>query len=291
MTDAKPRQSHAGQAAHDREVQLNQALANQPTIKIADFEGPLDLLLHLIRSSEMDIYDIQISAITGQYLGFLHDMQTMKLDVAGEYLVMASTLMTIKSRMLLPRPEPVTDEEDDAGDPREELVAQLLEYRRYQQAAGELRDKEQDRKQQFTRAAMTVPADVQLATLAPGLTTDDLQSALANMLKHRLASVPVSRTVNAENFSIRGQMHIVMRQLSQTPCTFDSLFSQVPSTDEVVTTFLALLELAKLNAIVFNQAGVDAPIMVQAGIRTEADLAQDELAELDEMSEDNNSDD
>ncbi|KRN97027.1 segregation and condensation protein A [Furfurilactobacillus siliginis] len=289
--DTKPRQSHAGQAAHDREVQLNQALANQPTIKIADFEGPLDLLLHLIRSSEMDIYDIQISAITGQYLSFLHQMKTMKLDVAGEYLVMAATLMTIKSRMLLPRPEPVTDEEEDAVDPREELVAQLLEYRRYQQAAGELRDKEQDRKQQFTRAAMTVPDDVQLATLAPGLTTGDLQKALANMLKHRLKSVPVSRTVNTETFSIREQMHVVLSQLSQVPCDFESLFSKQPSTDEVVTTFLALLELAKLNAVVFSQAAVDEPIMVQAGPKTEADLAQDELAELDEMSDVNDSDD
>ncbi|WP_407879490.1 segregation and condensation protein A [Furfurilactobacillus entadae] len=255
------------------------ALANQPTIKINDFEGPLDLLLHLIRSSEMDIYDIQISAITAQYLGYLHQMKEMKLDVAGEYLVMAATLMTIKSRMLLPRAEPeLTEEDGQVLDPRAELVSQLLEYRRYQQAANELRDKEQDRKQQFTRAASAVPDDITLAPISPGLNLDDLQAAFEKMLSRRQVTQPLFKTVATEQFSLREQMHVVLTQLDQVrPTTFDALFTVQPTTDEVVTTFLAVLELAKLSAVRFEQAEANEPIMVYAGEQNEAALAEADL--------------
>ncbi|HAT54133.1 MAG TPA: segregation/condensation protein A [Lactobacillus sp.] len=292
MPTNKPQETTAkspvlpGQRAHDREAQVNLAIANQPTIKIADFEGPLDLLLHLIRSAEMDIYDIQISSITSQYLKYLHQMQDMKLDVAGEYLVMAATLMTIKSRMLLPRPEADEDQDPSDADPRAELVAQLLEYRRYQQAADELRDKEQDRKQQFTRAASGVPDGVQLSSLVPGITITDLQTAFQRMLSHRQNDQPVARTVTGEQFSIREQMHVVLDKLDRRhPTNFEDLFTTHPQTDELVTTFLAMLELAKVNGVRFEQKVVNGPILVYAGDRSEAELNQEILTPFEDEKE------
>ncbi|WP_421016479.1 segregation and condensation protein A [Furfurilactobacillus cerevisiae] len=280
------RKSWPGQRAHDREAQVNLALANQPTIKIADFEGPLDLLLHLIRSSEMDIYDIQISAITSQYLKYLHQMQNMKLDVAGEYFVMAATLMTIKSRMLLPRAADEDEDATDNSDPRSELVTQLLEYRRYQQAADELRDKEQDRKQQFTRAASGVPADVQLGSLVPGITVADLQAAFKHMLAQRQIAKPVSRTVSGDQFTIREQMRVMLNKLDRKrPTAFEDLFSEQPQTDELVTTFLAMLELAKMNAVRFDQSVVNGPIQVFAGERSKDDLDKEVLTPFEDEKE------
>lgn len=255
---------YAGQTAHDREAQINQALANQPTIKIDDFEGPLDLLLHLIRRAEMDIYDIQISAITSQYLGYLHSMKVLKLDVAGEYLVMAATLMTIKSRLLLPKPEPMVEPADEpSDDPRAELVAQLLEYRRYQQAAGELRQKEQDRRQYFTRPASSPPEEITLAPVAAGLSIADLQAAFDQMLVRRQQAKPVFKTVTPETFSVRHQMEKLLAQLKPgQPQEFTALFDQTPGTDELVTTFLAMLELIKADSIRCDQATINGPIMV-----------------------------
>lgn len=254
----------AGQTAHDREAQINQALANQPTIKIDDFEGPLDLLLHLIRRAEMDIYDIQISAITSQYLGYLHSMKVLKLDVAGEYLVMAATLMTIKSRLLLPKPEPLVEPADEPmDDPRAELVAQLLEYRRYQRAAGELRQKEQDRQQHFTRPASALPEGLALAPVTAGLSIADLQAAFDQMLLRRQQVKPVFKTVTTETFSIRHQMEKLLSRLKPgQPQEFTTLFGQTPGTDELVTTFLAMLELVKAESIHCDQTTINGPIMV-----------------------------
>ena len=127
----------------------------QPLIQVSDFEGPLDLLLHLIKTNEMDIYDIRISTITSQYLTYLHQMQLVRLDVAGEYFVMAANLMAIKAKLLLPKPQSVVPvDEDEPADPREELVNQLLEYQRYKQAAQALKQRALERQQHFTRPAM-----------------------------------------------------------------------------------------------------------------------------------------
>ena len=113
-----------------------------PTLVLNDFSGPLDLLWHLIRTNEVDIYDIPIAEITAQYLDYLHQMQDLALDVAGDYFVMAANLMVLKSRLLLPQPEPETMAPDDAPDPRADLVAQLLTYQVYQEAAKDLKARE-----------------------------------------------------------------------------------------------------------------------------------------------------
>src|SRR5690606_36920451 len=125
-------------------------------VKIEAYEGPLDLLLHLIKKLEIDIYDIPMSEITEQYLLYIHSMQVLELDIASEYLVMAATLLAIKSQMLLPKYEEDLDDEildeDYSSDPREELVAKLLEYRKYKEASLDLKEKEKERALMFTKA-------------------------------------------------------------------------------------------------------------------------------------------
>ena len=128
-------------------------------IKLDVFEGPLDLLLHLIQKLEIDVYDIPIAAITEQYMQYIHAMKSLELEVAGEYLVMAATLMAIKSQMLLPKQEILIEENDPyEEDPRDMLVAQLLEYRKYKYAAEQLSEKAEERSLYFTKDPMDVDA-------------------------------------------------------------------------------------------------------------------------------------
>jgi len=235
------------------------------TIKISEFEGPLDLLLHLIRQNKMDIYDIPIADITQQYLDYLHSMQALQLDIAGDYLVMAATLMTIKSRYLLPQTTPDPEEDDsDAEDPRDSLVAELLAYKVYQEAAGELRVKEQARHQHFTRGAMLVPADVATPTLTAGITVADLQTAFRQLVAKRRRARPLTRTVTADPINIEDRMQQITTQLTQHPhaTDFTALFTADASDEMLVTTFMAVLELTKQARVTLVQATVMGPIQL-----------------------------
>lgn len=237
----------------------------QPLIQVSDFKGPLDLLLHLIKTNEMDIYDIRISTITSQYLTYLHQMQTLQLDVAGEYFVMAANLMSIKAKLLLPKPqtvEPAVDDEEPA-DPRAELVSQLIEYQRYQRAAAELKVKAQQRQQHFTRPAMPLPADTPL-TVAPGVTALDLKATLVHLVQRAAIAQPVTQRVTAEHFTIKQQMQTVLHRLTHVkrPLTFERLLGQAPVLDEVVTTFLAVLELARRQRVSLHQKSRLVPLEI-----------------------------
>lgn len=244
---------------------MDKATTNgQPLIQVSDFEGPLDLLLHLIKTNEMDIYDIRIATITSQYLTYLHQMQTLRLDIAGEYFVMAANLMAIKAKLLLPKPQTVAPlDEEDVSDPREELVSQLLEYQRYKQAAQELKQRAADRQQHFTRPAMAVPATVSL-TVAPGIEPVDLQQALSRLVHRAMVAKPVTQSIRQEHFTIKAQMHAVLGRLrlAQGPVDFDRLLAQQPVMEEIVTTFLAVLELARQRQVHLQQAGRLAPLQV-----------------------------
>lgn len=242
----------------------------QPTIKVQDFEGPLDLLLHLIRQSEMDIYDIKIATITSQYLEYLHQMKEHQLEVAGEYFVMAATLMDIKSQMLLPTP-PEMDEEpvEELEDPRQELVDQLLEYQRYKKAADNLKDKETYRQQEFTRPAMRVPKDMIQAGVAPGVTLGELQNAFAEVLRRHQLAAPLVETVEAEKVSVAQRMSRIFTLVKAGPARFEDLFEGQRTRDGLVTTFLAILELAKHQAIMIKQAGLFDPIILMEGSRSD----------------------
>ena len=232
------------------------------TIKISEFEGPLDLLLHLIRQNKMDIYDIPIADITQQYLDYLHSMQALKLDIAGDYLVMAATLMTIKSRDLLPQPEPEDDDQDEDEDPRDSLVAELLAYKVYQEAAGELRVKEQARHQHFTREAMLVPTDLSAPKLTAGITVADLQAAFHQLVVKRRRVQPLIRTIVAENISIDERMNQITVRLQQRPegLAFSDLFTVSASDEMLVTTFMAVLELTKQDQLTLEQSAPLDPI-------------------------------
>lgn len=242
----------------------------QPVIKVHDFEGPLDLLLHLIKQSEMDIYDIQISQITSQYLDYLHQMQSHQLEVAGEYFVMAATLMDIKSQMLLPSPPVLDDElEVEESDPRQELVEQLLEYQRYKKAADRLKDKENLRQQEYTRPAMQVPREMVKSHVEPGIKLTDLQQAFAAVLRRQQLATPLVETVAAEKVSVGQQMNHVIEIIHNGPVRFEDLFEDLHTRDGLVTTFLAILELAKHQAITINQGGLFEPIILAEGPKSD----------------------
>ncbi|MCH3922689.1 segregation and condensation protein A [Limosilactobacillus sp.] len=244
--------------------------AAQPTLKLGSFEGPLDLLLHLIREAKMDIYDIKIATITSQYMDYLHRMKAHRLEIAGEYFVMAATLMRIKSQLLLPQAPALEEEsEEPPVDPRQELVDQLLEYQRYQKAADHLKDKEGIRQQEYTRPAMRVPAGLVTNKVAPGVTLDQLQAAFNQVLRRHRYNRPVVETVAAEKVSVAEEMTAVMKKVRTAPTRFVDLLDSAPTKDRLVTTFLAILELAKHQAIHIDQAGLFAPIILTEGIKSE----------------------
>ncbi len=219
-------------------------------IKLDVFEGPLDLLLHLCKTMEMDIYDIPIAEVTEQYMGYIHAMENLELEVAGEYLVMAATLMAIKSQMLLPKPELDPDEEDVyEEDPREKLVAQLVEYRKFKYAAEQLSEKAQDRKLYYTKEPMNIDdyKDSQQELAKDQLNTIDLFLAFHQMLAKNKKRQVLKTTIAADEISIEEKMTFIekkMQALVETGriCKLEDFFSTY-SKSEVVITFLALLEL------------------------------------------------
>jgi segregation and condensation protein A len=224
-------------------------------IRLRVFEGPLDLLLHLIREAKLDIYDIPIAEITAQYLETLALLEALDLTVAGEFLVMAATLMEIKSRMLLPRPPAATPDEEEGNDPRTELVQRLLEYEQYKQLAECFRALEEEGRLRFTRTASPVEAEsVPLEELRP----DDLIRALRRMLATFAEASPPVAALQRERINMRLRMRELWGRLQDgdEPLSFRALFGDGPrpSRLEVIVTFLALLELLRLGRIRVFQA-------------------------------------
>lgn len=218
-------------------------------VKLPAFEGPLDLLLHLIRVNQIDIYDIPIARITDEYFQYLRLLQELDLEVAGEFLVMAATLVYIKSRMLLPL-EPAVDGQDvDAEDPRTSLVDMLLEYERFRAAAGALQEREDRQRQFFVR---TAPLDVPPGGETLEVSLFDLLTAFRNVLArandHGVLELAPHPVTTAERM-----VAILDRLAAETSVTFHALFSEVPNRRVVVVTFLALLELLRRGAVRVEQ--------------------------------------
>ncbi|MGV3488965.1 MAG: segregation/condensation protein A [Tuberibacillus sp.] len=225
-------------------------------VKIDAFEGPLDLLLHLIKKMEIDIYDIQVAEITEQYLEFIHDMKELQLDIASEYLVMAATLIEMKSRMLLPKPEPINSDMDDVDfddgeDPREELIRRLIEYRQYKQAAEVLKEKEETRLLVYTKPPSDLseyekPREIQLT----GVTLYDMLAAFRHLMQRKKLDRPMHTKIQRQEIPIGERMEAIVHNLRSVkkPVAFDSLFPY-PNRTHVVVTFLALLELMKKRTI------------------------------------------
>lgn len=209
------------------------------------YEGPLDLLLQLVRENQVDIYDIPIAEITRQYLERLAAWQSLDLTVAGEYLVMAATLLEIKSRMLLPAP-PRDDEADQ--DPRAELVERLLEYQRYAGVTDDLRRWEDFRSRLFFRNAAVNPDDYILPTEPGSLRGQDLALVLQRMLGEAGTNEnQISAIVPRQRFNLRLKMVEVMRAVRRQPqgVAFTELIGSACSLSDIVVTFLAVLELLR----------------------------------------------
>jgi segregation and condensation protein A len=239
----------------------------------------LDLLLHLIKKNEVSITDIPIAAITEQYLATLELMESLSLDVAGEFLVMAATLVHIKSRMLLPPGDEEADE-DEGNDPRDELVRRLLEYQRFKEAAEQLEQREILSRDVFVRSAAPVE------DVAPRGFREVSVFELLGALKRVIDRLPkdVFHEVTLEKITMREQMTLLLDRLrTLRSLYFEALFDGVKSRMEVVVTFLAMLELVKVRAIRIFQEEMAGPIMIEAA------TGMDEAAEravLDETEED-----
>lgn len=243
-----------------------------PKVELEIFEGPLDLLLHLIKKNEVSITDIPIAAITEQYLATLEMMQSLNLDVAGEYLVMAATLMHIKSRMLLPAGADEEDDEEDQ-DPRADLVRQLLEYQRFKEAAEELEKREILKRDVFARAPEP-PEEAETLGIEE-VSLFDLISAVRKVLER----FPEGRVheVTLERISVREKMNALLDHLHREgKVLFQSLFEGAASRIEVVVTFLAMLELVKIRAVRVSQEERAGPILIE--LAAPLGQAQDRVA-------------
>ena len=220
--------------------------------KINDFEGPLDLLLHLIKESKMDIMDIQIEVITKQYIDFLDKQEKMNLEVSSEYLVLASELIEIKSKLLLPNNK--VDEDSEEVDPREELVNRLLEYQAYKDITKVLHEKEALRKDIYTKIPENINNYVEETTeIQSDVTLDDLLSAFQKYYQRKLANRPLNTKVTINEISVSSRRHDIKRILKEKKkVSFFELFPVV-SKEYVVATFLAILEMAKKKELKITQ--------------------------------------
>jgi len=234
-------------------------------IKLQVFEGPLDLLLFLIRKNELDIYDIPIEAVTRQYLDALRAMQELDLDLAGEFFVMAATLMEIKSRMLLPRGLAAVDPDaaDDEIDPRWELVHQLLEYKKFKEAATRLGQLAVERQNLLERYVSALAADP-LERPLKNVDRIELWNVF-NIVLRRLAEKLVVGEIHDEQVTVADQMEMLLARLeTEREFVFSQLFSGRVSLRTLIATFLAVLELTRLKKLRLRQDESFADIVCRA---------------------------
>ena len=217
-------------------------------VKLEVFEGPLDLLLYLIKRDEIDIYDISIERITRQYLEYLQAFKELKIDIAGEFIVMAANLIYLKSRSLLPLDQQPPEEDAEEDDPRWDLIRQLIEYKKFKEAAAQLHDRALDQERIFTRdGGIVVIADAPLPLHEVGIF--QLIHAFQEVIK-RVDAREDLQEIFGERFSVSDKIEKILERVGDgTPVRFSELFGQIVSRLEIVVTFLALLELIRLNQV------------------------------------------
>ena len=239
---------------------MPEALQEKYQVRLDAFEGPMELLMHLIQVNKIDIYDIPIAALTEQYLAYLAEMRRFDIEVASEFLVMAATLLLIKSRMMLPKVPKETDEEEN-DDPRRELVDRILEYQRYKKVSQLMEERAEDESRYVGRAPTELPV-----RLAPpqGLSVQSLWDAFRAVLAVKRELTIPEAIVAHEEYRVEDQMKkIVERLLARDDRTvaFEDLFL-TGLRDELVATFLALLELIRRRVAVVRQLSLFGPIRV-----------------------------
>ncbi|MFG6148643.1 segregation/condensation protein A [Halobacillus sp. B23F22_1] len=227
-------------------------------VKLEGFEGPLDLLLHLINRYEIDIYDIPVSTITEQYMNYIHAMQELELNVASEYLVMAATLLAIKSQMLLPSPS-LNDEfvDEEVEDPREELINRLIEYKKYKKAAEDLKNKELEENRIYTRPQMVIEhnEEDEVPITEGEASVFEMVEAVQRLLKNSKQNTTNETKIKRDEVSIQLRMDDILKkvEISKEGTRFYDLFEE-HSRSHVVVSFIAILELMKSNDIVCTQS-------------------------------------
>lgn len=218
---------------------------------INDFDGPLDLLLHLLKQSKMDIFDINIVEITHQYVDFINKMEKMNLDIASEYLVMASELIEMKSRHLLPKKEEEVDEYEE--NPEDELKRRLLEYQIYKESTEKFKELEESRHEVYTKSPEKVSDLSDTKIINNDVTTYDLLEALQRVLGRLEKNKPITTKVTRKEISVRDRVIKIREILSKKKIVkFEELFESV-SREYVVVTFLSILTMARDNEIKLTQ--------------------------------------
>lgn len=221
-------------------------------ITIDNFDGPLDLLLHLIKQSNIDIFDISIDQITKQYLEYIKQMESLNLNIASEYLIMAAELIEMKSSILLPNNN--TNEDEFEEDPREKLINRLLEYKRYKEVTGIFKNLEEIRKTIYTKdpSSLSIYQDPN-AKVASELSSDDLFNAFQKFLERKELEKPLNTTVTKREYSVKDRTYEIRNILrNKKQVSFDELF-EVITKEYVVVTFLSILELAKKQEVEIKQ--------------------------------------
>lgn len=221
-------------------------------ITIENFDGPLDLLLHLIKKSDIDIYDISIEEITKQYLDYINTMKQMNLDVASEYLVMASELMEIKSSMLLPHDN--MDEEEYVEDPREQLIKRLIEYQKYKEISPLFKELEEERQKQYSKEISDLtPFKSDDNVILEDLDLNDLISAFQNFLKRKELEKPLNTKITTKEYSVK-KRNVEIKELlkKKKKVEFEELF-EIHNKSYYIVTFLSILDLAKKQDIQIEQ--------------------------------------
>lgn len=252
---------HDGEAldrddVREEEMDLASSDSSPYQVKLEAFEGPLDLLLHLIKINQINIADIPMALITRQYLDYLGLMKSLNLNVAGEFLVMASTLIHIKSKLLLPVQ---AEEEEELGDPREELVRRLVEYKRFKDAAERFENRELLWRDVFRRTALPETEDGEDAIAVTDLSLFDLLDAFRQVLER----IPEKRNIDmiVDELSVKDRMAEVRERLErESSLTFESLFDNDTTRDQVILTFLAVLELIRVRLTRVEQGDLFGPI-------------------------------
>ncbi|WP_010243589.1 segregation and condensation protein A [Acetivibrio cellulolyticus] len=259
---------------------MESVLSKACTIKIQNFEGPFDLLFHLIEKNQVDIYDIPINDITDQYMDYLFQMQEMDLEVASEFLLMAATLLHIKSKLLLPS---IKQNKEDEVDPREELILKLVEYKKYKQFSEVLKVREKEWEKVCYRQPEEI--DIKKSDEPIELSYDELKRVYVNLIERNERKMnrntgKMTQILQIEKVSLKSKIREVIRTLINKTCfRFSDLFSMATKSKlEVVTGFLAILELAKLKKVSIIQNSQFAEIVVQRTDENLEDFDEEKIA-------------
>jgi segregation and condensation protein A len=239
-------------------------------IRLDSFEGPLDLLLHLIDREEVDIYEVSVAKIADQYVSYIRQMQQLELEIASEFLVMASSLLAMKSRMLLPKPEEadfqLLDIDEESFDPEQELIRRLIEYKKYKSIASVLREKETERSQVFTRPAenLSVFIDQEEVNPVANISLFDLMNAFQEVLREK--EMKPYKTIERDEISIEARMKQLIDRIRQaTRLLFTQLFEADITKNQIIVTFLAILELMKKKQVFCEQDALFGDIWITKG--------------------------